>query len=494
MKKEKSSKYGLLKVLGISFLVFAILSWIIPAGSYSSSTYTASTTSPVGLYGLFIDPLYSFGIFVQYIVVFLAIGGLYGILNKTGVYSKLVDGISNKFKSKKTLFLIITIIAFALLSSLVGSQIALFVFVPFVIAILMTLGYDKITSLAATVGSILVGIIGSTYGTAVVFKSFFSMNSNNGILYKVVLFLIVVSLYIFFILGKEKLNSKKEIVEEAKPKKGKKKVEEALEKVAEKVKKVEIPLYDGNKEEKKNAVPLVIMFSLLAVIILVGMFNWYYTFEIEFFNKIYESIMSVEVGGVAIFAKIFGELPQIGSFGNYDLAAVIIIATVLIGWVYGIKFNDFIDSYKDGAKKMLLPSIYVMFASIIFSVMVNSNTNISSTIVNFLLGLTEKFNALVVTLIGLVSSYFFNDFPYMVNGIYGALSTYDANLYPLISIILNGTYGLAMLILPVSITLIAGLKYMDVSYKEWFKYIWKFLLQVFVLIILFALIVLAFIG
>ena len=494
MKKEKSSKYGLLKVLGISFLVFAILSWIIPAGSYSSSTYTASTTSPVGLYGLFIDPLYSFGIFVQYIVVFLAIGGLYGILNKTGVYSKLVDGISNKFKSKKTLFLIITIIAFALLSSLVGSQIALFAFVPFVIAILMTLGYDKITSLAATVGSILVGIIGSTYGTAVVFKSFFSMDSNNGILYKVILFVIVVALYIFFILGKEKLNAKKEIVEEVKPKKGKKKVEEALEKVTEKVKKVEIPLYDGNKEEKKNAVPLVIMFSLLAVIILMGMFNWYYTFEIEFFNKIYESIMSVEVGGVAIFAKIFGELPQIGSFGNYDLAAVIIIATVLIGWVYGIKFNDFIDSYKDGAKKMLLPSIYVMFASIIFAVMVNSNTNISSTIVNFLLGLTEKFNALVVTLVGLVSSYFFNDFPYMVNGIYGALSTYDANLYPLISIILNGTYGLAMLILPVSITLIAGLKYMDVSYKEWFKYIWKFLLQVFVLIILFALIVLAFIG
>lgn len=494
MKKEKSSKYGLLKVLGISFLVFAILSWIIPAGSYSSSTYTASTTSPVGLYGLFVDPLYSFGIFVQYIVVFLAIGGLYGILNKTGVYSKLVDGISNKFKSKKTLFLIITIIAFALLSSLVGSQIALFVFVPFVIAILMTLGYDKITSLAATVGSILVGIIGSTYGTAVVFKSFFSMDSNNGILYKVVLFVIVVALYIFFILGKEKLNAKKEIVEEVKPKKGKKKVEEALEKVAEKVKKVEIPLYDGNKEEKKNAVPLVIMFSLLAVIILMGMFNWYYTFEIELFDKIYESIMSVEVGGVAIFAKIFGELPQIGSFGNYDLAAVIIIATVLIGWVYGIKFNDFIDSYKDGAKKMLLPSIYVMFASIIFAVMVNSNTNISSTIVNFLLGLTEKFNTLVVTLVGLVSSYFFNDFPYMVNGIYGALSTYDANLYPLISIILNGTYGLAMLILPVSITLIAGLKYMDVSYKEWFKYIWKFLLQVFVLIILFALIVLAFIG
>ena len=57
MKKEKNSKYGLLKVLGISFLVFAVLSWIIPSGSYNGSTFTAGETDPVGLYGLFISPL-----------------------------------------------------------------------------------------------------------------------------------------------------------------------------------------------------------------------------------------------------------------------------------------------------------------------------------------------------------------------------------------------------------------------------------------------------
>ena len=35
MKKEKNNKYGLLKVLGIAFLIFAVLTWIIPAGYYS---------------------------------------------------------------------------------------------------------------------------------------------------------------------------------------------------------------------------------------------------------------------------------------------------------------------------------------------------------------------------------------------------------------------------------------------------------------------------
>lgn len=492
MKKEKNSKYELLKVLGITFLVFAVLTWIIPAGTYSGSTFTAGTTDPVGLYGLFINPLYSFGIFAQYIVVFLAIGGLYGVLNKTGAYSKLVGVIAKKFENNKTLCLIITIILFAILSSLVGSQVALFVFVPFAVAILMNLGYDKITSLAATVGSILVGIIGSTYGTGVVFKSFLGMDANNGIIYKAIFFVVVTALYTLFIVGKNKCSKKEELVVSEKPKRGRKKKEDvaALEK-KEEVKKVNIPLYE-EKEDKKSIIPLAIVFGLLAVVLFAGMFNWYYTFEIELFDNIYNSIMTFEIGGVAIFAKIFGALPQIGSFGNYDLAAFLLVITVLIGWIYGNKMNEFIDAFVKGAKEMLLPAIYVMFASIIFAVMVNgTGGNISATITNFLLGLVKDFNVLIISLVGFVSSFFFNDFPYLLNGIYGALASYEAVLYPVISIILNATYGIAMLILPISITLIAGLKYMNVSYKDWAKYIWKFLLGVFIITILFALIALA---
>ena len=63
------------------------------------------------------------------------------------------------------------------------------------------------------------------------------------------------------------------------------------------------------------------------------------------------------------------------------------------------------------------------------------------------------------------------------------LIIFALNDSPLISIILNGTYGLAMLILPVSITLIAGLKYMDVSYKEWLKTSWKLVLELLAVII-----------
>lgn len=488
MKKEKNSKYGLLKVLGITFLVFAVLTWIIPAGYYNGANYTGGATAPVGLYGLFIDPVYSFEIFVQYFVLFLAIGGFYGVLNKTGVYSKLIEGITKKFEKKKTLFLVITIVLFAALSSLVGSQMALFIFVPFAISLLMTLGYDKITALAATVGSILVGIIGSTYGTGVVFKSFMSMNPNQGVLYKVIFFAVVTTLYALFIVKRSK---KVEAVVEEKPKRGRKKKDDtkALEK-KEEVKKVEIPLYDS-KQEKKSIVPLVIILGLFTLIVLVGMFNWYHTFGIEFFNNIYTAMMSFEVGGIAIFGKIFGALPEIGYFRNYDLAAILLIVSVLIGWVYGNKFDEFIDSFVKGAKEMLLPAVYVMFASIIFAVMVNASSNISATITNFLFGIVEDFNVIILTLVGLFGSFFFNDFPYLINGMYGVLGSFDAVLFPVISLVLNATYGIAMMILPVSITLIAGLKYLNISYKDWAKYIWKFLVGILIIAVLFALIALA---
>ena len=41
-----------------------------------------------------------------------------------------------------------------------------------------------------------------------------------------------------------------------------------------------------------------------------------------------------------------------------------------------------------------------------------------------------------------------------------------------------------MMILPVSMSLIFGLKFLGISYKEWLKFMWKFLVQLFAIIII----------
>ena len=41
-----------------------------------------------------------------------------------------------------------------------------------------------------------------------------------------------------------------------------------------------------------------------------------------------------------------------------------------------------------------------------------------------------------------------------------------------------------MMILPTSMVLVAGLSYLDIDYKEWIKYIWKYILEIFIIIMI----------
>ena len=66
----------------------------------------------------------------------------------------------------------------------------------------------------------------------------------------------------------------------------------------------------------------------------------------------------------------------------------------------------------------------------------------------------------------------------LIHGSYCHLQTQSAGL------LIQSVYAVGMLIFPTSVILIAGLSFFDVSYKQWFKYIWKVLLSLFVLTII----------
>ena len=471
-KSEKQNKYSLLKVLGLSFLFFAVLTWLIPAGVFSGAKYSeyADGTLPVGLFGLFQNPLYSFGIFAQYFLVLMAIGGFYGVLEKTGAYAKLINNFKKGFEKHRTLFLIIVISMFAILNTVVGNSIALFILVPFFTAILLKLGYSKVTSLAATIGAIIVGGVGSVFGTSALYRSLFGIDFTKGIWIKVIFFVLVTLFYILFILMKEGVI-----------KIGKKKKEKTNEKVKEEV----VEEKELHIDNKKSVVPLIVIFVVTMALILVGVINWEYTFNVSIFTDFYETI--TEIG---FLNKLFGNLPVIGYFGNYEIAAILLIVSFLTKWVYSIKFDNFIEAFTDGCKKMIKPAIYVVFASVIFAVMVNNEYNISATITNWLFGIVNQFNVLITTLVGLVGGFFFHDYLYLVDSMYGVLAAFNSEVYTAMLILVQTGHGIAMLCLPVSIILVAGLKYLDVPYTKWLKYIYKFLLIVFVFAILFSLIVL----
>ena len=147
------------------------------------------------------------------------------------------------------------------------------------------------------------------------------------------------------------------------------------------------------------------------------------------------------------------------------------------------------DGVKKGCKEILPVALYATIANVVFAVMLSGQGNMFTAIAYNLSKITETFSLPIVGLISLIGSLFYNDFYYLLTSASSVLVSYDAVYYPLIGVISTGIHGLAMMVLPTSVMLIIGLKYFNISYKEWFKNLWKYLLTAFVLLILVSVIV-----
>ena len=220
-------KTKLLKVIGISFLIYVVLSWIIPVGTYSNGELTTNGIDPVGLIDLFNAPIQAFITFILYGVVFATIGGLYGVMERTGALEKVTDRMSHAFEGKERVFLVITVVLFTLLSSITGLILPLFVLVPLFAAVLFAMNFDKVTVLASTVGSLLVGSVASTYGFNITgyTANLLALDMSNQIVAKVILLVILTIVLCATVVMTSKRAMKKEL-KEAKVTKNEKEVKE----------------------------------------------------------------------------------------------------------------------------------------------------------------------------------------------------------------------------------------------------------------------------
>ena len=535
-------KRKLLKVIGISFLIYVVLSWIIPVGTYSNGELTTNGIDPVGLIDLFNAPIQAFITFILYGVVFATIGGLYGVMERTGALEKVTDRMSHAFEGKERVFLVITVVLFTLLSSITGLILPLFVLVPLFAAVLFAMNFDKVTVLASTVGSLLVGSVASTYGFNITgyTANLLALDMNNQIVAKVILLVLLTIALCTVVLMTSKKDMKKELKEakmnkeekEVKEVKEEKKVKASETKTAKKkaaatsskktskesTKKtpkttskkvgtkttgkkkaakgksntkafaVAKPVKKVSEKSKVSAVPMVIIFLLMLIVCLIGMYNWYYSFGIEVFSNIHEAIMGVQIGDFPIFEHLLSGVSELGYWSNIDLAAMMIIASAIIAWIYKLSFNDYMESFIAGVKKWLPTAIYAALASVILYILYQASYAGTGTLVDTInakiFDLTDGFNVLTTGAASLIGSFFYNDLYYLLAALTSFVSGFDAASLSVAGLLIQSVYGVAMLIFPTSVILVAGLSLFDVSYKEWMKYIWKFALIALLLVLL----------
>ena len=267
-------KYNTLSVVLFTILFVFLLTWILPI-TYLNGEFVSAERAQAGITELFSYPVFTFYNFIYILLYLLAVGGLYGILNKTSAYRLVLDKIVNFIKGKELIFFIPTVLVLATIVSFTGFTFEALVFLPFIAAIVFLLGYDKITAAMTTIGSISVGIIGTTFSNLVAgsFNEILSTKFFDLWYVKVILLVLgSVILIVNIILHNRKV---RELPGE--------KIEENIF-VPEKVKDKNVKLW-----------PLITIFTVFVLMFVVSTIAWAEAFEVTFFTKSLQSIMSYRV-------------------------------------------------------------------------------------------------------------------------------------------------------------------------------------------------------
>lgn len=468
---------NLFKAVGLVILTLVLLSWIVPI-IYSIGGFKGDVSNQIGFVAIINAVLETFSGFGSLVLFVLMVGGFYGVLKVTGAYDKVLESLHSMTIGQEKMSLIVIIIMMALVSSISGLDVGLLVLFPLLMALVVKMGYDKLVALSATVGATLVGMYGATFAGTLygANSSILSVDKYDQMLPKVVFLVLGVAALITFVLlyvKKTGVKTEKRVVTSKKPVKkydDKKKTKEKVAKV---------------KRDERSSLPAMFIIGILAVIMFLGTTNWSGIFKANWFDSAHNSWMGFKIGKFAILDKLFGGLDAFGTwltptrFQTYAL--LLVIAIVALKFIYRTKWTEVFDGFTDGIKSFILPTIAVILACSVF-VLVYYNPFLS-VVTGSLLSATKGFNVALAGIYTIINSVFYVDYYYLAYSVlYNITSVYsDKSVLSIISVMFANLYSLVMLISPTSVLLLASLAISDVKYTDWFKFIWKLVLVLFVI-------------
>lgn len=239
--------------------------------------------------------------------------------------------------------------------------------------------------------------------------------------------------------------------------------------------------------------PLVTAFALLFVLVILAFIPWSNGFGVNLFSDVTSNVLSFEIGGFAIFSKLFGTINAFGFWTIIDLLLPMTLLILFLAIVYKVKFNDILKGFMDGIKRALPLGLIII---LIYSCLVIVTYHpFQLVIYKALLSGIDKFNvfgALLSSLTALLAGIFNVDPSYAFQSVLLYLTSVvtDSASYSTIGIIFQAMYGFGVIFAPTSFILMIVLEYLDIPYTSWIKAIWKFLLELLALLLIVFIIVL----
>ena len=373
-KKKKKSLEGInpMLFLVVVMIIVVIASYLVPAGSFERvydaavdrdivvpGSFQYTEQNPIG----FFDLMMSLTLGIQnasYIIAFLLIiGGMFAIMDGTGAINAGLANVVRATRGKELIMIPVLMTVFGLMSCFCANFEEFLAFVPLILAVSLSMGFDSMTAMGIVFGSVAAGYGGAATNafTVGVAQSIAGLPMFSGMTLRLVLFvaLLLVSMaYVMWHANRVKKHPEKSPCRTADLENAKKYVLDV-----------------------ENIAPLTGRQKLVLVVLL-----------------------------LAILWTIYGVLVH----GYYidELAAVFLTAGVVAGLLGGSRPSRICDDFLKGAANMLAPCMMIGMANAV--VLMMTDAGIIDTIIyalsNLLLGLPSALLAigmfLVQTLFNLV--------------------------------------------------------------------------------------------
>lgn len=471
-------KHNIVKVVLVTLVIFLLLSWILP-GAYFQSEYVKQGRVQMGLFDIFNYPITAMSYFGYIAVFILVVGGFYGVLNRIGAYRKMLDKLSSLLKKHGKLVISIMMVLLAVITSICGLQLGLFIFFPFIISVILLMGYDKIVAALTVVGSTMIGVAGTTfaYSNTSVITTVLSVKITSNMLLKVLVLVLGLALLItntiIYIVNSEKGSKSKKV---------------GTQKSNNHESKNDIELLIPNETKTKSSiVPMIVVFSLIFIIMILSFVSWSGAFSNNVFEDVTSAVTKFKIFKFALFGKLLGNVNAFGSWSLTDLSGMLVVAILLLSLIYKVKFNDVIDSFFEGMKRALILAVIVVL--IYTGLVITTYHPYQLVIYKAIFGLTKGFNIFTAMITGILASVFNAEPLYSFQSVIPYLSSLvSKDVYKTIAALYPAVYGLTMLAAPTSVVLMVVLSYMGISYKDWIKNIWKLLIEFLAIILVLFLI------
>lgn len=457
-------EHRIAKLLGLILGAAFITTWVIPYGHFQGIDFYDYGMNRVGFADLGSTIYYAIYFTIDKLIFLLAVAGFYGVLCKTSGYQKLVGSLAKKLKNHEIITAIIMSLFVVAMTSLFSQTLAVLIVVPFFVSILMNMKIDKLTTFAITFGSMLVGILGATYGTDALyfFNNYLKTDVTVALTYRAIIVFVAFFLYNFFICMRLKKVLKEKVQNEE------------LEDVA---------FVSAPTKAKTSIIPVTIILGLLLIIVVLGFVNWKSYFGIDVFDTFHKWLTELTIGeDFTVFAYLFGKnAVAFGSFDLLNISVILVLISALLAFLYRVKLTDYADAFYSGVKKMFKPILYFITIYTIFAICYTSP--FMPTISNFAFSLTEGLNPFIASIVAFVTSVFHADLGYTAYTVGAFISSAYASNLSIVHTIFTSMYGLVQLIMPTSCVLLIGLSLMKIDYKSWFKYIWLFVIGMFIILL-----------